>query len=176
MAAEDNLWLLLDRPDNLLTITAVLWTTEPVDPARFRAVVQERLVDRYPVFRRRAVEHGTLLRSATWVADDDFDLDRHLVVRPMPAPGTRQALQDHVAAMRSEPFDPRHPLWSVHLLHGYGPGSAVVQRYHHAMADGIRLTQVALGILDPLDADGERALPPGTGTARPPRRSLRPRR
>jgi hypothetical protein len=26
MPAEDNLWLVLDRPDNLLTITAVLWT------------------------------------------------------------------------------------------------------------------------------------------------------
>jgi diacylglycerol O-acyltransferase len=164
MAAQDNLWLLLDRPDNLLTITAVLWTAEPVDPARFRAVVQERLVDRYPVFRRRAVEHGTLLRSAEWEDDPGFDLDRHLVVRPMPVPGTREALQEYVAAMRSEPFDPRHPLWSVHLLHGYGAGSAVVQRYHHALADGIRLTQVALGILDPLDADGTGTAPARTGT------------
>lgn len=165
MAAQDNLWLLLDRPDNLLTITAVLWTAEPVDPARFRTVVRERLVDRYPVFRRRAVEHGTLLRSAQWRPDRDFDLDRHLVVRPMPEPGTREALQDYVAALRSEPFDLRHPLWSVHLLHGYGPGSAVVQRYHHALADGIRLTQVALGILDPLAGAG--ATPVRTGTPHP---------
>ncbi len=155
MSAQDNLWLVLDRPENLLTITAVLWTAKPVDPARLRALIQERLVDRYPVFRRRAVPYGTVLRSAAWVDDRDFDLDRHLHVLPMPAPGDQAALQDFVAALRSEPFDVQHPLWSVHLLQGFGGGSAVVQRYHHAMADGIRLTQVALGILDPLDpADG----------------------
>ena len=165
MAAEDNLWLVLDRPDNLLTITAVLWTAEPVDPDRFRAVVRERLVQRYPVFRRRAVEHEGLLRSAEWVDDEDFDLDRHLVVAPMPRPGTQEALQDYVAGMRSRPLDPRHPLWSVHLLQGYRGGSAVVQRYHHAMADGIRLTQVALGILDPLDDGGPEATPVRTGAS-----------
>ncbi len=170
MPAQDNLWLVLDRPDNLLTITAVLWTAEPVDPARLRALVQERIVDRYPVFRRRAVRHGTLLRSAVWVDDRDFDLDHHLKVLPMPAPGDQEALQDHVASLRSEPFDPQHPLWSVHLLQGFRGGSAVVQRYHHAMADGIRLTQVALGILDPLDPleplDAEAVAAAGTGTHR----------
>lgn len=166
MPAQDNLWLVLDRPDNLLTITAVLWTAEPVDPDRFRTVVQERLVDRYPVFRRRAAARGVLLRSAEWVDDPDFDLDRHLVIRPIPRPGTQEALQDYVAGERSQPFDPKHPLWAVHLLQGYGGGSAVVQRYHHAMADGIRLTQVALGILDPLDTDGTGATSVRTGTPR----------
>ncbi|WP_298799603.1 WS/DGAT domain-containing protein [Pseudonocardia sp. 73-21] len=164
MPVQDNLWLVLDRPENLLTITAVLWTAEPVDPVCLRALVQERLVDRFPVFRRRAMTFGRMRRSAVWVDDRCFHLDRHLHVRPMPAPGDQAALQDYVAALRSEPFDPRHPLWSVHLLQGYGGGSAVVQRYHHAMADGIRLTQVALGILDPVD--GADRVPAGTGTAR----------
>lgn len=164
MAAQDHLWLVLDRPENLLTVTAVLWTAEPVDPARFRALVQERLVERYPVFRRRVVQFGGLLRSAVWVDDRHFHLDRHLRVLPVPAPGDQAALQDYVAALRSEPFDIRHPLWSVHLLEGYRGGSAVVQCYHHALADGIRLTQVALGILDPLD--GAAGLPAATGTPR----------
>jgi diacylglycerol O-acyltransferase / wax synthase len=166
MTAQDRLWLVLDRPDNLLTITAVLWTETPVDADRFRSVVRERLVDRYPVFRRCAVEHGAVLRSGAWVDDRSFDLDRHVVVRPMPGNGTQEALQDYVASLRGEPLDPRHPLWSVHLLQGYRRGSAVVQRYHHAMADGIRLTQVALGILDPLDAAGPATAPARTGAPR----------
>lgn len=156
MPPQDSLWLFLDRPTNLLTITSVLWTADPVDPQRLRAVLQERLLDRYPVFRQRPVLGGTLLRSGRWEDDPGFDLDRHLVVAEMPAPGTKEALQDYVAAQRSAPLDREHPLWSVHLLQGYGRGSAVVQRYHHAMADGIRLTQVMLGILDPV-GDGRRA-------------------
>ena len=50
--------------------------------------------------------------------------------------------------------DRAHPLWTVHLLQGFRGGSALVQRYHHSMADGIRLTQVMLGMLDPLDEPG----------------------
>jgi diacylglycerol O-acyltransferase / wax synthase len=151
MSPQDSLWLFLDRPTNVLAITSVLWTSDPIDPGRLRKVVEQRLLDRYPVFRRRAVVTGTHLRSARWEDDPDFDLDRHLLVRPMPAPGDRAALQDYVAAQRSVTFDPAHPRWAVHLLQGYGPGSAVVQRYHHAMADGIRLTQVMLSILDAED-------------------------
>jgi diacylglycerol O-acyltransferase len=147
---QDSLWLHLDRPSNLLVITSVLWTSDPVDPARLRTVVGERLLDRYPVFRQRAVSGGGALRTAYWEDDPDFDLDRHLVVGPMPKPATREALQEFVAARRSEPLDRDHPLWTVYLLEGFGRGSALVQRFHHAMADGIRLTQVMLGLLDPV--------------------------
>lgn len=171
MPSQDSLWLFLDRPTNLLTITSVLWTADPIDPDRLRSVVEERLLNRYPVFRRRAVVEGTLLRAARWEDDPDFDLNRHLLVRPMPAPGTRTALQDYVAAQRSIPLDHTHPLWTMHLLQGYdagsGPGSAVVQRYHHAIADGIRLTQVMFGILDPLEP-GDRA-PVASGGGNSPR-------
>lgn len=163
MPPQDSLWLYLDKPTNLLTITSVMWTAEQIEPARLRSIVRRRLLDRYPVFRRRPAFGGLLLRSASWVDDPDFDLDRHVVVRPAPAPGTRTALQDYVAALRAKRFEPAHPLWEVHLLQGYrtgtGTGSAVVQRFHHSMADGIRLTQVMLGILDPVDGQDGARLP-----------------
>lgn len=150
MAVQDSLWLYLDQPTNPLVITSVLWTADPVDPARLRRLVRQRLLGRYPVFRQRPVLGGPLGCGARWADDPDFDLDRHLVVRPMPAPGTRAALQEYVGAQRGRPLDRAHPLWSIDLLQGYGHGSAVVQRYHHAMADGIRLTQVMLSMLDPV--------------------------
>lgn len=130
-------------------ITSVLWTSSPVDPERLRDVVRERLVDRYPAFRRRAVD-GPLPGLMSWEDDPDFDLDHHLHVRRMPRPGDRAALEGFVAQRRSAPMDRSRPLWEIHLLRGYGRGSALVQRFHHSIADGIRLTQVMLDILDPV--------------------------
>jgi WS/DGAT/MGAT family acyltransferase len=165
MAPQDSIWLELDRPTNLMAITSLLWTATPIDPARLRDVIQERIVARYPVFRQRPVLHGGPVRWGYWEDDPDFDLDRHVLVEEMPGAGDRAALQDYVAAQRSVPLDRHHPLWTVHLLQGFGGGSVLVQRYHHAMADGIRLTQVMLGILDPSDrAD---AAPPQVGSRGP---------
>ena len=153
MSPQDSLWLELDRPSNLMVITSLLWTATPIDPDRLRALLRERLLARYPVFRQRPVLHDGVLRSGSWVDDDDFDLDRHLVVGTVPAPGDQAALQAFVGTQRGTPLDLAHPLWQVHLLQGYRGGSALVQRYHHAMADGVRLTQVMLGLLDPVDGE-----------------------
>ena len=40
------------------------------------------------------------------------------------------------------------PLWEMHVLHGYGEGSAVYSRLHHSLADGIALTKVLLSLTD----------------------------
>jgi diacylglycerol O-acyltransferase / wax synthase len=152
MSPQDSLWLELDRPTNQMVITSVLWTETPVDPARLRTLLEERVLARYPAFTQRPEVHSGLVRRGTWVDDPEFDLDRHLVVLPMPGTGGREALQDFVAAQRSIPLDRTHPLWRVHLLQGYEGGSALVQRYHHAIADGIRLTQLMLALLDPVGA------------------------
>jgi diacylglycerol O-acyltransferase len=147
---QDQLWLDLDRPTNLMMITSVLWTARPVAPDALRALVTERLLGRYPVFGRRVVD-GALPGQAWWEDDPDFDLDRHVLVGELPEPGDRAALEAFVGRQRGTPLDREHPLWSVHLLSGYGAGSAVVQRYHHAIADGIRLMEVGLGLLDPVE-------------------------
>ena len=86
VAAQDEFWLGLDRPENLMVVTSLLWTAEEIDPDRLRAVLTERLVERYPFFRQQPEIHGPT-RRAWWVDDPDFDLDHHLVVRSVPAPG-----------------------------------------------------------------------------------------
>lgn len=154
MSAQDRLWLELDRSTNQMVITSVMWTETPVDPEALRRVLVERVLDRYPVFRQRPVLQGGVLHRGWWVDDEEFDLDRHLVVDVVPGAGDRDALQAFVAGQRSVRFDRRHPLWRVHLLQGYQGGSALVQRFHHAVADGVRLTQVMLSLLDPLDDGG----------------------
>ena len=172
MSPQDSFWLELDRPNTLLVITSLVWTAEPVDPDRFRQVVQERVIDRYPVFSQRPVLSGGLIRSGYWEDVPDFDLEDHIVVRDMPAPGDRAALERFVAEQRSVPLDRSRPLWKTYVLQGYQGGSAIVQRYHHAMADGVRLTQVMLSLLDPTDEPVELSARVGGRTPVPARRGL----
>ena len=46
------------------------------------------------------------------------------------------------------PFRRDRPLWEMHFIDGYGAGSALVVRLHHALADGIALSQVLLSLTD----------------------------
>jgi len=50
LEVQDALWLEMDRPNNLMVVDSVIWTAEPLDFAQVRAVVEERLLNRYPVF------------------------------------------------------------------------------------------------------------------------------
>ena len=56
VGAVDSIWLNMHRPNNLMVIDSVMWFDEPVDWERLAAVLQRRVVDRYPVFRQRPVE------------------------------------------------------------------------------------------------------------------------
>ncbi len=153
MAAADSFWLELDRPDNLAVVTSLMWTTTEIDPDRLREVLRTRMVDPFPVMRRRPEMHDGLVHRGSWLDDPDFDLDRHLLVRPMPGTGDRAALEAFVGQVRATPLDPAHPMWRMYLLQGYEGGSAVVTRFHHSLADGVRSTQLMLSLLEPLDGE-----------------------
>ena len=166
MGSADAAWLHMDRPTNLMMITSALWFDEPVDEERLRAVVGERLVARFPRFRQRVVEG---LTGPAW-EDVKVDLDLHIHHLALPAPGDRQVLERVAGELMSAPLDRAIPLWSIHLFDGYGDGCAIVVRMHHAIADGIALARVMLGLTDAAGGDET-----GTGFSDPaPSRSADP--
>jgi diacylglycerol O-acyltransferase len=144
----DTIWLNMDRPNNLMVIDSVMWFDEPVDWERLVAVIRHRLVDRYPVFHQRPLPAASLVSLPHWEDDPDFDLQRHLVRATLPKPGGKVALQRYVERQAHVPLDREHPLWQFHLIDGYKSGSAVMTRFHHALADGIALAQVMLSLTD----------------------------
>jgi len=150
MSVQDALWLTMDRPNSLMVIDTIMWFRQPLDWDAVEAVVQERLVQRFPVFHRRPTQEGA---SWYWEDDPDFDLARHLVRHSVSQTGGLPELQQYVSAQRSVPFDKSRPLWVLHLVDGVhfpdgDVGSAVMGRFHHAIADGVRLVQVTLGMCD----------------------------
>lgn len=150
----DTLWLRADQPTNLMVIDALLWVDGPLDVDRFRAVVQRRVVDRYPVFHQRLAPDATVLLPHQWEDDPEFALEHHVTVHDLPAPGDDAALSAYVESQMHMPFDPLRPLWQIHVLQGHAHGSAVFARFHHAIADGIALVAVLLSCTDETpDAD-----------------------
>lgn len=167
LSRVDTAWLRMDTPANLMMIVGV-WRLHPgIRREALVARVEERLLA-YPRFRQKVVEDAL---GAAWVEDPDFDLGHHLRRETLPATpgGPRRALQDRVAALATEPLDPHRPRWQLHLvedcpLEDGRPGSALIARIHHCIADGIALIAVMLSMTD------EGAPPP----ARRPRRGRRP--
>lgn len=163
VAPGDLTWLLMDRPNNLMYVHGLLWFRQVPDWNKVEEVLTERLVDRFPVFGRRAIEI-----NGTWVWEDDpnFSLDNHVRRVTLDAPGTHEEAQDYISSRFSEPFDPAHPLWEMDLIEGVsdigepGEGAMLLARFHHGIADGVRLVQVLLSMLDPL-TDG--AVPDAVG-------------
>ncbi len=154
MSAQDALWLTMDRPNNLMVIDGILMLRGVPDWDTLMSVTRERVLERFPVFTCRPVAHG---RDWAWEPDPDFDVARHVQRATLPAPGSIAELEGYVASRRSRPMDRAHPLWDVTLVDGLtlsdgSPGSALVSRFHHAMADGVRLTMVMLSLCDEDDA------------------------
>jgi WS/DGAT/MGAT family acyltransferase len=73
----------------------------------------------------------------------------------LPAPGDDAVLREYIDQRLHVPFDEGHPLWEMHVLDGYeGSGSAVLCRFHHALADGIALIRVMLSLTDESPEEG----------------------
>ncbi len=147
MSRVDTAWLRMDNDTNLMMIVGV-WLLEP---ALGLAAVRERVADKllqYDRFRQKVVPDPL---GALWVADDSFDIQRHVVpavLKPRRGESQRQALQRLCGELATTPLDPARPLWQLHVVERYEGGSAIIARIHHCIADGIALISVMLSITD----------------------------
>jgi diacylglycerol O-acyltransferase len=148
----------MDRPSNLMVVDSLVWTTTPIDWDRFLDVVRERLWDRYPVFRSVPVRDDE--GAWYWEERDEVDIDAHIDRIVLPPPGDDAALRALVASQRTVPLDRTRPLWHMFWVDGYGTGSAIVTRTHHAIADGIRMVQLAMSLFDASPEGGAILAPP----------------
>jgi diacylglycerol O-acyltransferase len=146
MGIQDALWLEMDRPHNPMVADVAVWTADRVDFALLRSAIAERLVERYPVFRSRAVRDGN--GDWCWEPDPGFDITNHLSAATLPDPDDPRCMHALVAAHRAELLDSTRPLWRVIFVERYRGGSAMVLRSHHSLADGMRMVQLAMSLFD----------------------------
>ncbi|MBK7720353.1 MAG: wax ester/triacylglycerol synthase family O-acyltransferase [Simplicispira sp.] len=152
MSKVDTAWLRMDCPSNLMLINGV-WAVSPgITLAQLRERAGQRLTQ-YPRFRQRVVEDAA---GATWVEDDHFDIAAHvepLTLKRQHGQSHQQALADAVGRLATQPLDARRPLWHFYLVEDFvgedgAPGSALIVRIHHCIADGIALISVVMSLVD----------------------------
>jgi diacylglycerol O-acyltransferase / wax synthase len=149
MSPADAVWYLGENPANPMMISSILWFDRAPDLTRLRAAIEERLLERHPVFRQRIVPSRVPGVLPRWQDVDDFDLDEHLQTVQLPAPGDHPTLEAACSAERSTPLDRDRPLWCVTVYEGYrGSQCAIHTRIHHSIGDGLALMQLLLTLAD----------------------------
>ena len=154
LSPNDSLWLNMDSPENLMVIESIMWFHHRLDPDAVIHTLQERMLDRYPVFHWKPRFSDAIGGSDEWVDDPDFDIHRHVTVHELGGEGGRVELQQFLEARFAEPIDRDHPLWRAYILEGNAFG-AIMVRYHHAIADGTALARILIEMTD--DEPGEGA-------------------
>ncbi|MEW1683672.1 wax ester/triacylglycerol synthase family O-acyltransferase [Streptomyces sp. T12] len=105
---------------------------------------------------RRSLAFGGALREP----DPGFDPLNHVRLHPATADFHAAA-----GALMGHPLERTRPPWEAHVLPGEdGARFAVLFKFHHALADGLRALTLAAALMDPMDLPTPRPRP-----AEPPR-------
>ena len=145
MSHVDAAWLHAERPKNLVIIHGLLIFDEPLDMEKVYDVLQTRLIDKFPRFRRRVIQ-SQRSGAAWWEDVPSFDVrdqvEQVVINEPLPA---------YLGRLMSRPLDFSRPLWRIYAIDGINEdksGSAIFVRAHHVLGDGIALTRVLLSMTD----------------------------
>lgn len=163
LSVLDSSFLRLERPDAHMHFGWSATFSVPAGAERptlevLRARVAGRL-HRVPRSRQRLCGAPLGVGEPRWVDDPDFDVAAHVTAPTRPTEALTLAsfgaLRDGLLA---RPLDRARPLWHVALVPCLADGRlGIVGRVHHAMADGVSATQIAMLLLD--SGDGEPELP-----------------
>ena len=116
----------------------------------------DKLCDRYerasrlaPVLRSKVVEGPLDFQTPRVVVDPNFDLSFHMRRFSMPKGSAWADVLDVARRASMADFDKDRPLWQVTVLEDLPGGrSVVIQKLHHAIADGQGAVQLGLALLD----------------------------
>ncbi|MGH9003566.1 MAG: wax ester/triacylglycerol synthase domain-containing protein, partial [Acidimicrobiia bacterium] len=146
--AEAIMWAVESDPFLRSDFMNLMLLDGPPDPRRLRAGI-EAVIAVYPPLRQRVVRPPLGLAPPTWVDDPDFDLEYHLRHLAVPPPGTHRQLLDLAAVVAAHPLDRSRPLWELTVVEGLeGGGTAVLQRVHHSLTDGMGGMKLLRAVLD----------------------------
>ncbi|MCG8591392.1 MAG: wax ester/triacylglycerol synthase family O-acyltransferase [Proteobacteria bacterium] len=160
MSTRDAGFLYLERPHSLLHIGCLAIVDGELTRSSLIRKLESRL-PRTPRYTQRALNVPFSLGHPTWETDPQFDLRRHVHRWALPSPGGLSELHDLVTELWCRPLDRHRPLWDMHVIEGLdGDRTAVFQKVHHCMIDGIAGAQLLEELLDPTPEIGSPTSPP----------------
>ncbi len=73
----------------------------------------------------------------SWVEDEQFDLNRHVLRGALPAPHDRDTAQRLAGWLHAKTLNRARPLWEIYVFDGMPGGEAAIySKMHHALIDG----------------------------------------
>lgn len=144
---EALMWALEDDPVLRSAFANVSILDRPADLDRLRGRMA-LTAQRIRRLRQRVVEPPGWA-APRWEDDPLFDLDFHVRHLSLPAPGTMRQLLDLAVLLSLDPFDRTRPLWQFVVVDGLEGGrGAVIQKFHHTIADGEGAIRVSAQFVD----------------------------
>ncbi len=113
-----------------------------LDLAAIRSRIAARL-SQVPRLTRKVREIPFELARPVWVDDPSFDIDEHVRMITLPAPGTREQLLERCELLQMRLLPRSRPLFELWFIVGLDPATfgpnriALVEKLHHAMLDGM---------------------------------------
>ncbi len=144
---------------------ALMWSIE-MNPLLRSTITSVSILDRSPDRQRltdrieRASRSVLRLRQLVvpvpfnlappeYVIDENFDLGYHLRWQTAPVNGTLRDVLDFAQPFAMTGFDHSRPLWEMVVLEGLEDGrTALVQKIHHSLADGVGMMKLSMAFLD----------------------------
>jgi WS/DGAT/MGAT family acyltransferase len=139
----------------------------PVPVERVRSWVQSTL-SRIPPLRWKVLKIPFGLGRPVFIDGGPLDVEQHLRVERLPAPGGAEQFDDLVSRVASTQLRRDRPLWELTYVEGLDPSvfdggvSALVFKLHHAVMDGqasVRFFELAFDGGEPLTFDPPPAQP-----------------
>ncbi len=107
------------------------------------------VIPEVPKFLQCPVHVPFGLGHPTWEYVPDFDVDYHIQLLHLDAPGTEEQLWSLTERLANERLDPNKPLWRMYLIHGLSDGrSASFAKIHHALTDGMGALKVMMANIE----------------------------
>lgn len=139
LSPSDQLFLWLEKRQQPMHVGGLQLFSFPEDaPDDYVTRLAQQLCRHHQVsspFNRRL---DSRLGQPVWVQDPHPDLDYHVRIEALPAPGQARELHDFIATEHSRLLDRDRPLWECHLIEGLGERRfALYVKVHHALMDGV---------------------------------------
>ena len=137
----------------------------------FKAQIADRM-DVAPMLKRKLVPTLLDIDHPSWIEDDQFDLDRHVLRAGLPEPDDLATLRRVVGWMHAKLLNRARPLWEFYVFDGLHDNLVgLYSKVHHSLIDGgagVALTKIIYDVtadpppraaaaeVETTDADDER--------------------
>jgi WS/DGAT/MGAT family acyltransferase len=146
LSGLDASFLYLETATQPLQVISVLELDTSTIPGgygydRFRRALSTRL-RAIPALREKPSNGLFNVDHPVWMADGDFDVNRHVRRIAVPAPGGRAQFEEVCGQLAAEPLDRHRAPWEMCVIEGGhdrldANRLAVMIKVHHAAADGV---------------------------------------